>query len=233
MGGGESVPSRLSDAEIHYLWHFIDGSIMDPDTRRRLRRAWGLCQRHAYGFLVMEAAYRGWLHGAAILYADLMDQAARAVGRGYGLPAVLRHRLRDQGPCMLCEMGYGPGQRARAEEALLAPGRNTVQLHRFAQATRRHWQRCICGVCAGDPSLPNRCRGHLRTDAGEDFVTDVRLIAYLQMHMQKFQRSFRWEERGSDTAEDRAALIAAVGWCSGWQELLPRLEWQTRAEAGV
>jgi len=31
--------------------------------------------------------------------------------------------------------------------------------------------------------------------------------------------SFRWENRGTETVEDMAALISAVGWCSGWKPL--------------
>jgi len=40
----------------------------------------------------------------------------------------------------------------------------------------------------------------------------------------RFGRSFRWELRGTDTGEDRAALISAVGWCSGWRPLLSIVE---------
>lgn len=40
---------QLSGGEIHYLWWFIQGSIMNPDTRYKLRDSWGLCERHAWG----------------------------------------------------------------------------------------------------------------------------------------------------------------------------------------
>ena len=48
---------QLSDGEIHYLYWFIQGSIMVPNIRRRLRRAWGFCERHAWGYILVEAAF--------------------------------------------------------------------------------------------------------------------------------------------------------------------------------
>src|SRR6266496_3870675 len=40
---------RLSDGELNFLWWFIQGSIMNPETRFRLHRRWGMCQRHSLG----------------------------------------------------------------------------------------------------------------------------------------------------------------------------------------
>jgi len=77
MGGSRhasplrAVPTeawQLSDGEIHYLWWYMQGSIMDPGVRQRLRRAWGMCGRHAWGALAVETAFRpGFLHGPALL----------------------------------------------------------------------------------------------------------------------------------------------------------------------
>jgi hypothetical protein len=70
---------QLSDGEIHYLYWFIQGSIMVPNIRQRLRRAWGFCERHAWGYILVEAAfYRGFMHGASILYEDLLFLALSA-----------------------------------------------------------------------------------------------------------------------------------------------------------
>lgn len=38
---GTSLREPLSDGEVHFLWDFIQGGIMDPSTRRALRRSWG------------------------------------------------------------------------------------------------------------------------------------------------------------------------------------------------
>ncbi len=43
---------------------------------------------------------------------------------------------------------------------------------------------------------------------------------YIAEHMDRYARLFRWEYRDPDTVEDRAALIGAIGWCSGWQPWL-------------
>jgi hypothetical protein len=37
-----------SSDEIRFLWWFIQGSTMNPSTRDRLRKAWRLCERHAW-----------------------------------------------------------------------------------------------------------------------------------------------------------------------------------------
>lgn len=66
------TPTALSPGEVHFLWWFMQGSIMDPEMRRHLRLAWGMCDRHGVGALGAEAAFRhGYLHGPAILYAPL------------------------------------------------------------------------------------------------------------------------------------------------------------------
>ena len=67
---------QLSDGEIHYLYWFIQGSIMVPDIRHELRRAWGFCERDTWSYILVEAAfYRGYMHGAALLYEDLLTPA--------------------------------------------------------------------------------------------------------------------------------------------------------------
>lgn len=70
----------LSDGEVHFLWWFIQGSIMNPETRERLHRAWGMCARHAAALLAVEAAYRhGWMHACALLYLDLIERGLGAL----------------------------------------------------------------------------------------------------------------------------------------------------------
>ncbi|MBI4011012.1 MAG: hypothetical protein HY359_01770 [Candidatus Rokubacteria bacterium] len=48
-------------------------------------------------------------------------------------------------------------------------------------------------------------------------------MRYIVDHVGVYSCSFRWECRGTDTAEDQAALVSAVGWCSGWQPWIPLL----------
>ena len=216
----------LSDGEIHFLWSFMDGSIMNPGTRWRLRHAWGMCQRHSFGWLSMEATFRpSFLMGPAILYEDLMQLAAQAFRlRGPGRRLRLARRLRERGPCMMCEMDYGPGSTAiAANSRVLGLGREVENVRSFVRATEPWWRPAVCGICAGGDG-PTRCRRHLceamrRRDA-VDLEVQRGLVESILHHLVRFSRSFRWEERGTDTAEDRAALISAVGWCGGWQPWL-------------
>jgi len=104
---GSSPPRREdlrpSPGEVHFLWFFIQGSIMVPDTRAQLRRAWGMCRRHSFTLLAVEAAFRhGYLHGPALLYEDLMERALAAFNlRGPLQEIRVAHRLRDTGPCLM------------------------------------------------------------------------------------------------------------------------------------
>jgi hypothetical protein len=54
----------LTDGEIHYLYWFIQGGIMNVDTRWALRRAWGFCARHAWAALAVEMAFARTIYWA-------------------------------------------------------------------------------------------------------------------------------------------------------------------------
>jgi len=217
----EELELRLSDGEIHYLWWFIQGSIMVPEIRWRLRRAWGFCERHAWGELLIEAAfYRGYMHGPALLYEDLLKPALPA----FCLQGPLKNwrlgrNLRNKGPCPMCEMGYGPESIGKARPELIERGRDVTELLTLARKTEKYWEKAICGRCAKNGSV-QRCRHHLIEDAStgliDTFSTHSALVEYIFHHISLYYRSFRLEFQGTETEEDRAALISAVGWCSGW-----------------
>ena len=48
----------LSDGEVHYLYGFIQGSIMIPETHFAIHRGWGFCERHAWGAFAVELCFR-------------------------------------------------------------------------------------------------------------------------------------------------------------------------------
>ncbi len=217
---------RLSEGEIHYLWWFIQGSIMDPDTRSRLRRAWGLCGRHAWGAIAVEAAFRhGFLHGPAILYEDLMERARRAFAlRGPLEARRVARRLRAAGPCLMCEMGLGRASRGAVRAELVEVGRDASQIRAFADRTREYWSKTMCGECLGDGSPP-RCRLHLLEEASRGAVVNLpehrARVEQVIKHLAVYRQSFVWGYHHTETEEDRAALISAVGWCSGWRVWIP------------
>jgi hypothetical protein len=232
--GPEAMPRTdvwpLSEGEIHYLWWFIQGSIMEPGIRRRLRQAWG----------VLRAARLGGARGGGGVPAPLPPRVGRAV-RGFdgaGLPRIRPgpRSLRDvsqagpphDGPVLdvrkrVRTTGSGRGARSALRGRT---GRDAGSFLAFAGVTRPYWRATVCGSCAGDQSAP-RCRPHLVEHAAHgDRMTvgmHAELAKYILGHLKAYARSSRWECRDTETDEDRAALISAVGWCSGWWAWLARL----------
>jgi hypothetical protein len=222
-------PLPLSNGEINFLWWFIQGGIMCSATRERLYKGWGMCERHAWGFVTVEAAFRmGYMHGPAILYEDLMNQAEAAF-HSRGPLQIWRSRtnIRQRGPCMMCEMGYGPHSKGNADKDRVDKGRDLSELKALAGKTAPFWQKALCGRCAGNDSS-QRCRTHLIEDLSQGVTTElpshVALVAYIAKHIRIYAKSFCWGYQGTETEEDAAALISAIGWCSGWHTFLEMMK---------
>ena len=202
---------------------------MNPDTRQRLRRAWGLCERHAWGWMTVEAAFRsGYMHGPAVLYEDLMGLAVAAFDIQGPMPiSRLRRKIQQRGPCLMCEEGFDAHTKGFIKEEVVAQGRDLSEFRVLARRTFPYWQKSVCGICAGTDSA-QRCRSHLIEDAKKRLVDDFSepraLINYMLHHLAKYARSFQFEFHGTQTEEDMASLITAVGWCSGWAIILSIME---------
>lgn len=216
---------ELSPEEIHFLWWFIQGSIMNPSTRDRLRKGWGMCERHAWGWMVVEAAFRsGYMHGPAVLYDDVMGLALAAFEmRGPLQQGRLKRRLLQKGPCLMCEEGYGADSKGFVKPQIVVQGRDMSEFRSLVQSTFPYWQSTVCGRCSGDSS-PVRCRRHLVEDESAGIINDLsparELVSHILHHLVRYARSFQFEFRGTQTMEDEAALISSVGWCSGWKLFL-------------
>ena len=198
---------------------------MSPMTRERLWNGWGMCERHAWAFIVVETAFRGdYLMGPAILYEDLMHRALiKFSNRGALKPWKIQKGLIDKGPCMMCEMQYGPESRASAGPELLEKGRDLNEFQTFAKRTYHYWKKTVCGRCAGNNAV-HRCRNHLIEAISQGRIDDLslheKLVGHIARRIKTYMLSFRWENRGTETVKDISALISAVGWCSGWRPLL-------------
>jgi hypothetical protein len=220
---------RLSPGEIHYLYWYIQGSIMVPEIRQSLRKAWGFCERHAWAAMLVESAFRpSFLHGPSILYEDIMSRAVPAFDLSGPLQNFrLRINLREKGACMMCEMGYGPGTKGYASPDIIEKGGDPAHLRAFALTTKKHWVKTVCGRCVENGSLL-RCRRHLIEDTASGSLDSIfihrNLVRNVYDHLVIYVRSFCWDYRGTATEEDRAALISAIGWCSGWRPLLQIME---------
>lgn len=218
----------LSDGEVDFLWWFIRGSLMDAGVRTRLHAHWGLCPRHSLAFFVVESSFRPHLiHGCTILYSKLMRRAVRRLSieglRSLVPDRLALHFLRTSGPCHVCDLGYGPHSQGNVPPARLQQGRDASSAIRFASENCSGWQPYVCGVCSGNGSFA-LCRPHLvatpEGDADKCTASQRELVKTIAFHLDRFDNSFRWEQRGTDGPEDRGALIAAIGWCSGWGNLL-------------
>ena len=215
---------HFSDGEVHFLWYFIQGSIMVPETRWHLRFNWGMCDRHSFAFAAVEAAFRhGFLFGQSVLYHDLMERAAAVFQTPVPLPGfAVAFQLREKEPCFMCKMGYALKSQISVPFDCLNEGRNLEPIRAFARKTEPYWRKYVCGTCAGNDAAV-RCRKHLQDDliAGTTDLTSQRaLVLNLYEHIKRYARSFHWEYKKTDTIEDQASLIGSIGWLTGWRPWL-------------
>ena len=218
----DSEQLRLSSGEIHYFWWFIQGSIMEPFTRHQLRHAWGFCERHAWGFLIIESSLRhNYFHGPAILYEDIIGIAHKYLRRGLLTEMSLRFKLKSKAQCELCELGYGSHSNSYVREDLVVQYQNTAYFKIFVQETERYWDKWVCNKCLGREDGGELCRIHFLDEISKGDLTNVKkqivFISHLFEQLQLYARSFRWEYHDTETAESKASLLGAIGWCSGWR----------------
>jgi hypothetical protein len=230
---GANGPELLAvtDGEINFLWSFIQGSIMNPETWSALLRSYGFCERHAWIHISVEMAFRDqYLLGPTILYGGLIDKSLRAVNapRPGGSLSVMR-RLRAAGRCFLCAMNVKNASAGACPQARLQQGRDCGQLRKFASKLQPIWRSSLCAECSGhesDGMSINRCRQHLlaamKARTRIDIVALTKMLQDLSDRVARYQGSFlAGGPKAND--QDRAALIAAIGWCSGWRPLLAQL----------
>lgn len=106
LGANGREPLAATDGEINFLWSFIQGSIMIPETRNALLRSYGFCERHAWIHIGVEMSFRDqYLLGSTILYGQLIEKSLRAISvpQRVGLHSVIR-QLRATGRCLLCAL---------------------------------------------------------------------------------------------------------------------------------
>jgi len=226
----ETQQLAISDGEINFLWAFIQGSIMTPETRSVLLRGFGFCERHAWIHLSVEMAFRQrHFLGPVILYRALIDKAVQAV---QPQRFASRHRIRQlraSGPCLLCALNVSRAGAGASSQARLQRGRDSTKLCAFATNLAPLWCPKVCTLCAGTAEKADalsQCRPHLLAAAKMKKPIDLSqqrgMLQELSEHLARYERSFV-----AGAAEprdyDRAALIAAIGWCCGWRPLIALL----------
>jgi len=223
----------ITEGEINFLWSFMQGSIMIPETRNALLRGYGFCERHAWVHISVEMSFRDrYLLALAILYRALIEKSLRALRapRRASFRSVVR-RLRAAGPCFLCALKVKDTSAGAARRERLDQGRDCSHLRSLAAELEPRWRGYVCAVCAEEQSLKfaaNRCRQHLLTEMERKAPVDLipwqlNMLSELSQHVGHYKSFFSFE-RGDEIDQDRAALIAAIGWCSGWRPLLALLQ---------
>jgi hypothetical protein len=229
----ESRRLAITDGEIHFLWWFIQGSIMTPETRKALLRAYGFCERHAWVHLSVEMSFRTrHFLGPVILYQALIEKSVRAVQARQRIrfPSTLR-QLQAAGPCFLCALNINHAAAGAAPPSRLDRGRDSSALRAFATSLAALWRPTVCTICAGEACeavVSSRCRPHLlaalqlQLHKPVDVSWQQATLEELALRLARYQASF---VAGADEPSDQAcaALIAATGWCSGWRPLLTLL----------
>ncbi len=228
----------MTDGEINFLWSFIQGSIMIPETWNALLRGCGFCERHAWIHISVEMSFRDqYLLGPTILYGELIEKSLRAINarQRIGSHSLMR-QLRAAGPCFLCALNVKNASAGACPQARLDRGRDGSRLRNFAGKLEPIWRSSLCPDCSGeesDKTAANRCRRHLlaamKARTPIDIIGQTKMLQDLSGRVARYQRSFSaGGAKASD--QDRAALISAIGWCSGWRPLLARLSREGAAQ---
>jgi hypothetical protein len=126
----------------------------------------------------------------------------------------------------MCEEGYGGESKGFVKPEIVERGRDFSEFRSIVRTTFPYWRNAVCGQCAGTASTV-RCRRHFleqETSLASELEAQKGFVANIFHHITKYSCSFRWGFQHTRTAEDAAALIMAVGWCSGWRLLLSIME---------
>jgi hypothetical protein len=202
----------------------LSESLADPAARHSMHASWGFCGRHSRSLLSVEARSEsrlGFL--SALVYVDLLEQALTALtvhGPLAGFHA--RSSLRSRGQCPLCVTGVEPDTESltSGETGLVPNPALSAAFGALVAESRPYWLPFACPKClrTGKGTL---CREHLRTTLPGASLPEARAsLGALARSLIAYSRSFLEGGARRATAEERAGLMAAVGWCVGWREIL-------------
>jgi len=210
----------LDSSEVEQLWDWLkDGSIMRPAAiRAQLRRGWGLCPRHTWAHAAVECELRSQPFTTATLTRDLTSRAAQTLRspprqRSTPMPQMA---LRSSAACVACQwLATAPadGDAGSAERCQRV---NRLERTRgYLAESRPVWAVRSCPQCRGGGGIC--CRPHLLA-AGASSVDTVRCAEELDTLGERLDTLIAaMTVRGpAATTTDRAALVEALGWLTGW-----------------
>lgn len=216
-------PLAITDGEVNFIEGFVHDGSIGAECGQQLIQNWGYCERHAWVSLAVEmSALHGFCSRSATLYTDILRQAVAALAPERRAPRQLLKALKAIGGCMICKAN--PTRRGVVETAELVKAKDPSRLRSFAEQTAEFWRADCCPRCTdGNASGGQLCRLHLVEAVGSgaplDLEREHQYLLELLARLNNFAWSFSWGFRGIDGPEDRAALISAIAWCSGWPSL--------------
>jgi putative (di)nucleoside polyphosphate hydrolase len=220
MAQVDAGPLSITDGEVNFIEGFTHDGSIGAECGLQLMGYWGYCERHAWVSLAVEMSMlHGFCSRSASLYVDILKQASTTLA-GNNQRAVAK-QLKENGSCMICNAN--PRWRGLLSHAELAKAKDPSPLQSFAEMSATFWQadccpRCIAGVAGG-----HLCRRHTIEALNEGILLDRKhereYLLNVLARLENYAWSFSWGFRGIDGPGDRAALISAIGWCSGWSSL--------------
>jgi hypothetical protein len=217
--GAAGGPFQLSIREVKQLWWWQrDGAIMTPQIRGQLRRAFGLCPRHTWAHFAAECELRDRPFSTAILYRDLICWAAQSLQqaprRRSSPPPITALQTRER--CATCQWlasSTAPEDLGFAER--LQRVNRLERTRGYLEECRRLWTARSCPHCLDGDGLV--CRPHLLAADPTSIDEDACAAALLELG-ERVGTLVATMTLGGPVAraQDRAALVEALGWCTGW-----------------
>lgn len=216
----------FSDGELAFFRRFIrhpstgSNGMLDCAIER-----WGFCQRHTLGLLAVCASIpRAGLNTAGLLYQRTIQNALSVLRRCTSTDVSYRQTVCSEEPCPMCELGLNEYSAGLIRREWLTLQHSLERLQSLLNDTFEHWSPFVCGTCVSSATGP-LCRSHadaalLAGGAPFDVSALGRELAALDAlngQLLAYLETFLPEGTGVDTGEGAAALIAAAGWCAGWE----------------
>lgn len=218
----------FSDGELAFFTRFIrEPSVIRNGMLKNTVDRWGFCARHTLGLLAVSASVpRAGLHTTAALHQRIVEQASSALQRCAAIGEGFGEALRGNEPCPMCELGLNERSTGLIRREWLTMPHSLKRLRSLLDDTRDQWSAFVCGTCVNSATGP-LCRGHAVIAFQTDDETTVLhtldqqrdLLDTLNLRLERFLQTFSPDKEGVDAGEGVAALIAAAGWCAGWQTL--------------
>lgn len=218
----------FSDGELAFFRRFI----REPSASRNgvLRTAvdsWGFCARQTLGLLVVATCIpRSGLNTTAVLYQRILGNAITLLARLASLGEGGGKALRNDERCPMCELGLNENSPGVIRREWLTMPRSLERLQSILDDTRDQWSGFVCGACVNSATGP-MCRGHtaVALDGNDKKTVDHTLdeqralLDTLNLRLERYVQTFAPEGAGVIGGAGVAAVIAAAGWCAGWEAL--------------